>query len=387
MSQPSAGNRASQLSRSLTWAARHSTKCTTDSEGWIPVSQIREAHFQNNPRLFADSAKPSMIREAIEVSGNRLRHKEINGESHIQACQGHTVKGRVFLATENVDFGRIRAVYHYTSWYNGIDVMKAKALKRMDRTHVHFKTTSPLRQKTKLKEAMCFEVDTRLRDRYEFILSDSGSMLVEVDSIPLDDIAAVWLRDDNEWTRYSQANVVQWASLLKQLGLQAFRPTSLPVPEIDCTVDFPVLEVERLSEHATLPTRGSEQAAGADLTSAHKYVVPANGKAIVMTDLAIRLPPGCYGRIAPRSGLAAKHFIDVGAGVIDADYRGNLGVILFNFGIEDFVVNRGDRIAQLICERITIPQILEASKPLDSTARGAAGFGSTGVSDSRDSQA
>ena len=60
------------------------------------------------------------------------------------------------------------------------------------------------------------------------------------------------------------------------------------------------------------------------------------------------LPPGCYGRIAPRSGLALKKLIDVGAGVIDADYRGEVGVILFNFGKEDFVVNMGDKIAQLI---------------------------------------
>ena len=70
-----------------------------------------------------------------------------------------------------------------------------------------------------------------------------------------------------------------------------------------------------------------------------------------MPGLAISLLPACYGRIAPRSGLAIKKFIDVGAGVIDADYRGELGVILFNFGEEDFIVNMGDRIAQLIFEK------------------------------------
>ena len=69
------------------------------------------------------------------------------------------------------------------------------------------------------------------------------------------------------------------------------------------------------------------------------------------------LPPDCYGRIAPRSRLALKKFIDVGAGVIDSDYHGEIGVILFNFGNEDFVVNMGDKIAQLIFERINTPEI------------------------------
>ena len=68
-------------------------------------------------------------------------------------------------------------------------------------------------------------------------------------------------------------------------------------------------------------------------------------------------PLGCYGRIAPRSGLALKKFIDVGAGVIDADYRGELGVILFNFGNEDFVINQGDKVAQLIFEKIKTPTV------------------------------
>ena len=63
------------------------------------------------------------------------------------------------------------------------------------------------------------------------------------------------------------------------------------------------------------------------------------------------MPPGCYGRVAPRSGLAIKKFIDVGAGVIDSDYRGELGVVLFNFSSEDFCINMGDRIAQLVFEK------------------------------------
>lgn len=137
------------------------------------------------------------------------------------------------------------------------------------------------------------------------------------------------------------------------------------------------LRFSRLSEHATAPTRGSARAAGYDLYSAYDYTVPPMEKAIVKTDIQIALPSGCYGRIAPRSGLAAKYFIDVGAGVIDEDYRGNVGVVLFNFGKEKFEVKKGDRIAQLICERIFYPEIEEV-QVLDDTERGSGGFGSTG---------
>ncbi|XP_072349111.1 deoxyuridine 5'-triphosphate nucleotidohydrolase-like [Scyliorhinus torazame] len=140
----------------------------------------------------------------------------------------------------------------------------------------------------------------------------------------------------------------------------------------------PRLRFARLSENARTPTRGSERAAGFDLYSAYNYMVPAQDKVIVKTDIQIAVPSGFYGRVAPRSGLAAKYFIDVGAGVIDEDYRGNVGVILFNFGKEPFEVKKGDRIAQLICERICYPE-LEELKTLDETERGAGGFGSTGT--------
>lgn len=66
-------------------------------------------------------------------------------------------------------------------------------------------------------------------------------------------------------------------------------------------------------------------------------MVPSRGKKLIKTDLQVEIPEGCYGRIAPRSGLAHKNFIDVGAGVIDSDYRGNVGVILFNFSDEEFI--------------------------------------------------
>ncbi|XP_068588363.1 deoxyuridine 5'-triphosphate nucleotidohydrolase, mitochondrial isoform X2 [Cebidichthys violaceus] len=143
------------------------------------------------------------------------------------------------------------------------------------------------------------------------------------------------------------------------------------------TEDKPVLRFAKLSEHATTPTRGSTKAAGYDLYSAYDYTVAAMDKAIVKTDIQIAVPHGCYGRVAPRSGLAAKHFIDVGAGVVDEDYRGNVGVVLFNFSKDSFDVKKGDRVAQLVCERICYPDLVE-QKTLDETERGAGGFGSTG---------
>uniref|UniRef100_A0A3B5MXE3 Deoxyuridine 5'-triphosphate nucleotidohydrolase n=1 Tax=Xiphophorus couchianus TaxID=32473 RepID=A0A3B5MXE3_9TELE len=102
-----------------------------------------------------------------------------------------------------------------------------------------------------------------------------------------------------------------------------------------------VLRFSKLSDFATTPTRGSAKAAGYDLYSAYDYSIGPLDKAIVKTDIQIAVPHGCYGRVAPRSGLAAKHFIDVGAGVVDEDYRGNVGVVLFNFGKETF---EGDQV-------------------------------------------
>ncbi|CAL7950681.1 unnamed protein product [Xylocopa violacea] len=138
-----------------------------------------------------------------------------------------------------------------------------------------------------------------------------------------------------------------------------------------------ILKFAKLTDKAYAPMKGSKYAAGYDLRSAYEYVVPAHGKELVKTDLQIEVPDGTYGRIAPRSGLAWKNHIDVGAGVIDADYRGNVGVVLFNHSNEDFKITPGDRVAQLICEKILYPELQELDT-LDSTDRGEGGFGSTG---------
>ena len=147
------------------------------------------------------------------------------------------------------------------------------------------------------------------------------------------------------------------------------------------------VEVKRLSDTASLPKRGSTLSAGFDLCASSDAIVPGSrtddqgrvaiGRALIPTGLAIAIPAGLYGRVAPRSGLAVKHGIDVGAGVVDADYRDEVRVVLFNFGSEPFEIKTGDRIAQLVFERIAEPRIIEVDV-LSGSDRGG-GFGSTGV--------
>ena len=138
-----------------------------------------------------------------------------------------------------------------------------------------------------------------------------------------------------------------------------------------------VLRFVKLTANALTPTKASPKAAGFDLKSAYEATVPARGNEVIKTDLQIKLPPGCYGRIAPRSGLALQHHISVGAGVVDEHYRGNLCVILFNHSEKPFNVSRGDRIAQLICELIIYPKLEEVNE-LDDAKFGKGGFGSAG---------
>jgi len=138
------------------------------------------------------------------------------------------------------------------------------------------------------------------------------------------------------------------------------------------------MRIQLLSENAFVPKRQSDGSAGYDLMSAYDMIIKAHDKGVVKTDIAIEVPKMTYGRVAPRSGLAVKHFIDVGAGVIDSDFRGNIGVVLFNHSDEDFVIKKGDRVAQLIIEMIMTPEI-SVTETLTFTDRGENGFGSTGV--------
>lgn len=139
------------------------------------------------------------------------------------------------------------------------------------------------------------------------------------------------------------------------------------------------LRVFLRSENATLPTRGSVLSAGYDIYASEEAVIPAQGQGLVGTDISVAVPIGTYGRVAPRSGLAVKNGISTGAGVIDADYRGEVKVVLFNHAQKDFTIQKGDRIAQLVLEKIVMADIKQiTAEELDITARGEGGFGSTG---------
>lgn len=159
------------------------------------------------------------------------------------------------------------------------------------------------------------------------------------------------------------------------LGLRRFlreQPTPEPV--------LPQLHFKKLSPYAFLPTRGTPAAVGLDLYALEATHISSHRIAMVRTGIAVAVPPGYYGRIAPRSGLAAKQGVGVLAGVIDADYRGELIVMLTSHreGLWHHEIQRGDRIAQLILERADIFDPVEVEE-LDNTVRGEKGFGSSGA--------
>lgn len=142
------------------------------------------------------------------------------------------------------------------------------------------------------------------------------------------------------------------------------------------------LRVLRFSRTATVPVRAEAGSVGYDLCfnlPAMESITLLPGKRLLApTGIAVAIPAGCYGRVAPRSGLAAKHGIDVLAGVIDPSYRGEIRVCLLNAGDSPVSLKHGDRIAQLIIERCETPEVEEVDS-LDETERGAGGFGSTGT--------
>ncbi|MBP6011317.1 MAG: dUTP diphosphatase [Alphaproteobacteria bacterium] len=129
-----------------------------------------------------------------------------------------------------------------------------------------------------------------------------------------------------------------------------------------------------------LPTQATAGAAGADLVSAEDVTIAPGAVHAVATGIAIALPQGFEGQVRPRSGLALKHAVTVlnAPGTIDADYRGEVKVILINHGAEPFRIARGDRIAQLVVAPVTAVRF-ERVERLSETERGEGGFGSTGV--------
>ena len=148
------------------------------------------------------------------------------------------------------------------------------------------------------------------------------------------------------------------------------------------TAEIPVLRLPHAAD-LPLPARHSDLAAGLDLTAAvaadRPVIIAPGERAAIPTGLVFALPVGTEGQVRPRSGLAMKHGITVlnAPGTIDADYRGEVQVLLINLGTEPFTVTRGLRIAQLVVASVIPARLTEVAR-LDGTSRGTGGFGSTG---------
>ena len=138
------------------------------------------------------------------------------------------------------------------------------------------------------------------------------------------------------------------------------------------------LFVKKLTDQSLIPVQANPNDAGYDIFSAENYLLQPMERKLFKSGISLEIPKGHYGRVAPRSGLAYKHGIDVLAGVIDSSYRGEVGVILINLGDKPFSVSSGDRIAQLIIETCHYPKIMQVESHQE-TVRGEKGFGSSGL--------
>ena len=139
------------------------------------------------------------------------------------------------------------------------------------------------------------------------------------------------------------------------------------------------LSFKRIHPDAVLPSYAHPGDAGMDVRSVEDLVIPAGGRVLVHTGLVAVIPEGYELQVRSRSGLALKSGVAVlnSPGTVDAGYRGEIGVILANFGDGGFVVKKGDRVAQLVAAPVTVAEIFETDS-VDATDRGAGGFGSTG---------
>lgn len=153
---------------------------------------------------------------------------------------------------------------------------------------------------------------------------------------------------------------------------------------------FVMFSFAKTNVNAVFPVRAHKTDAGMDLSSCESVTIQPRSKGIVETGIAVIMPDDCYGRVAPRSGLAVRNAIDVLAGVVDESYANSIKVVLFNHSDTPFQIQPGDRIAQLIFEKIYIPndvaqvsyehlQALKQNGTGTDTTRGMQGFGSTGV--------
>ena len=139
-------------------------------------------------------------------------------------------------------------------------------------------------------------------------------------------------------------------------------------------MDLIELPFVKISTNAITPTRATEGSVGLDFYSPADYVIPPHNQFLIPTQIKLQIPLGYYGRLASKSGLAILHQLHVGAGVIDPDYTGEIMVLLINNASRVHPIKKGDPIAQLILQKVSVP-ILREVKQLPPTTRGAHGCG------------
>ncbi len=141
-----------------------------------------------------------------------------------------------------------------------------------------------------------------------------------------------------------------------------------------------IIRFQKLDSRAAIPTQAHPGDAGMDLVSIESATIPPGGRHLVRTGLAVEIPVGFEGQVRPRSGLALKHGVTVlnAPGTIDAGYRGEIGVVLANFGDAPFAVETGMRIAQLVIASVATVTV-EVADSLSSSERGVGGYGSSGM--------
>lgn len=146
-------------------------------------------------------------------------------------------------------------------------------------------------------------------------------------------------------------------------------------------IDIKIQHISDVFSDLPLPAYATEGSSGMDLRAAvnEPVVIPAGKVMLIPTNIKVEIPDDYEIQVRPRSGLAAKHSIGVlnSPGTIDSDYRGEIKVILFNFGDKDFTINRGDRIAQMVVAKVYKANLIKADE-LNSSVRGEGGFGHTG---------
>ncbi len=166
--------------------------------------------------------------------------------------------------------------------------------------------------------------------------------------------------------------------MMQQSSGGSVQPSKQFMDEYDSYAGRSDVKVKRLNESATVPTKANNLDAGWDLYSTENLLIEPNQRSIVKTGISLHIPERYVGLIWPRSGIAVKYGIDVFAGVIDAGYRGEIGVCLFNSSDKDFYIKEGDRIAQILFQKVSQHRLVEVSD-LDDSDRGQKGFGSSGV--------